>query len=187
MKPATMDAIQAPVPPPPPRPSNRMRYPPITAPTMPMMIVTTMPPGSSPGMTSLASAPAMRPTMIQKIMAVSISVPLLPRRFVYDQTCTHEVSYSKHHHRVHRYLQVFKRSGAAERRDGQDLLSSFGRFGLHVVSARCRHYRTATERGPKTPLLEGWVNRLVTYSFRFFPVTVTHEPSCRRERLSSRD
>src|SRR5215212_1348032 len=72
---------------------------------MPMMIVTTIPPGSSPGMTSLASAPAMRPTMIQKIMAVSISVPLLPRRFVYDQTCTHEVSYSKHHHRVHRYLR----------------------------------------------------------------------------------
>src|SRR5215203_3576949 len=40
----------------------------MTAPTIPMRIVTMMPPGSSPGMISLPNAPAMSPTRIQLMM-----------------------------------------------------------------------------------------------------------------------
>src|SRR5215203_3648847 len=72
MKPAMMDPIHCPVPPPAPRPSKRRMYPPTTAPTMPTMIVVITPPGSFPGKTHLASAPAISPTMIQKIIAPSI-------------------------------------------------------------------------------------------------------------------
>src|SRR5215204_3130284 len=77
MNAATMEAIHCPVPPPLPRPTSLSRNPPTTAPAMPMMIVTTIPPGSSPGMTHLASTPAISPTMIQKIIAPSIFASLL--------------------------------------------------------------------------------------------------------------
>src|SRR5215212_10951402 len=71
MIPEIIDHIHAPVAAP-PMPRKLSIQPPTTAPTMPMMIVTIIPPGSSPGIISLANAPAMRPTMIQKISAPSI-------------------------------------------------------------------------------------------------------------------
>ena len=56
-------------------PRRRRRYPsvlpmkpPITAPTMPMRMVTKMPPGSRPGVSNLAIAPAIRPRTIQAMM-----------------------------------------------------------------------------------------------------------------------
>src|SRR5918997_4150073 len=64
-----MENIHPPLPAPPPMPSRLRSQPPRTAPTMPMMIVTIIPPGSGPGMTHLARAPAMSPTMIQNIKA----------------------------------------------------------------------------------------------------------------------
>src|SRR5215217_4726574 len=73
--PEMIDHIQAPAAAPPPRPIRLRSQPPRTAPTMPMMIVTIMPPGSSPGMINLASAPAMSPTMTQNNKAVIISSP----------------------------------------------------------------------------------------------------------------
>src|SRR5919202_4374181 len=74
MIPAMIDDMK---PPPPPSPTRLRRKPPMTAPTMPRMMVTMIPPGSSPGMISLAKAPAMSPTMIQNISAVIIFSPLL--------------------------------------------------------------------------------------------------------------
>src|SRR4029450_4269211 len=55
--------------------STWARKPPRMAPTIPMMIVTMMPPGSSPGMIALAMAPAIRPRTIQPMMPI-------PRPFV---------------------------------------------------------------------------------------------------------
>src|SRR5919205_4524010 len=76
MMPAMMDQIK-PVPVA-PMPNMERRNPPITAPTMPIMIVTIMPPGSSPGMISLAKAPAISPTIIHQINApiTSLHAPL---------------------------------------------------------------------------------------------------------------
>src|SRR5829696_7603992 len=71
--PAIMEDIHPPPPAPPPMPRRLRSQPPRTAPTMPMMIVTIIPPGSGPGMIHLASAPAMSPTMIQNIKADIIS------------------------------------------------------------------------------------------------------------------
>src|SRR5829696_5002046 len=99
MKPAMMDPIHCPVPPPAPRPRKRRMYPPITAPTMPMVIVSTIPPGSSPGKTHLASAPAISPTMIQKSIAPSILLRSLlwrthmPESYNLECTRTPEGSY----------------------------------------------------------------------------------------------
>src|SRR6185503_6377531 len=45
------------------------------APTIPMMIVTMMPPGSSPGRTALAMAPASRPRTIQPMMPMGVVPP----------------------------------------------------------------------------------------------------------------
>jgi hypothetical protein len=58
--------------PPPPIPMRLARKPPTRAPAIPSMIVMIKPPGSSPGIMNLASAPAMRPTIIQKINAPNI-------------------------------------------------------------------------------------------------------------------
>src|SRR3954447_17240580 len=55
-----------------PKPRAVPSQPPITAPTMPMMIVMMMPPGSRPGMMSLATAPAIRPKMIQAIQPICV-------------------------------------------------------------------------------------------------------------------
>ena len=51
-----------------PRPMKLPRNPPTIAPTMPMRIVTKIPPGSFPGMINFARAPAMRPKRIQDKM-----------------------------------------------------------------------------------------------------------------------
>jgi len=61
-----MDQMLNPVAPVPP--SSPTTNPPMTAPTIPMRIVTMMPPGSSPGMISLPNTPAMSPTRIQLMM-----------------------------------------------------------------------------------------------------------------------
>ena len=61
--PDMMDHIQSPVAAPPARPIRLSSQPPRTAPTIPMIIVTTIPPGLSPGITAFASAPAISPTM----------------------------------------------------------------------------------------------------------------------------
>src|SRR5215204_5187290 len=63
-----MDQIR----PPPPMPMRLPRKPPTMAPAIPSRMVIIKPPGSSPGMINLASAPAIPPTMIQKINAPSI-------------------------------------------------------------------------------------------------------------------
>jgi hypothetical protein len=47
---------------------NWARKPPSSAPTIPMIIVTMMPPGSSPGRMALAIAPASRPSTIHPRM-----------------------------------------------------------------------------------------------------------------------
>src|SRR5919112_2665349 len=64
----TIDHTLNPVAPVPPKIPNTK--PPTTAPTIPIMAVTIMPPGSSPGSTSLASAPAINPTTIQLMMPI---------------------------------------------------------------------------------------------------------------------
>src|SRR5829696_1321563 len=64
----TIDHTLNPVAPVPPKIPNKK--PPTTAPTIPIMAVTIMPPGSSPGSTSLASAPAINPTTIQLMMPI---------------------------------------------------------------------------------------------------------------------
>jgi hypothetical protein len=46
------------------------RNPPSSAPTMPMIIVTMMPPGSSPGRMALAMAPASSPRTIHPMMPI---------------------------------------------------------------------------------------------------------------------
>src|SRR5829696_2187716 len=62
----TIDQMLNPVAPlPPSRPTTS---PPTTAPTIPMRVVTIIPPGSSPGIISLARAPAISPTKIQLII-----------------------------------------------------------------------------------------------------------------------
>src|SRR5215203_5864589 len=72
-----MENIHPPLPAPPPMPRRLSSHPPSTAPTIPMMMVTIIPPGSSPGSTTLASAPAISPTMIQNSNADSTSTRLL--------------------------------------------------------------------------------------------------------------
>jgi hypothetical protein len=52
--------------------------PPIKAPTIPIRTVTTMPPGSGPGMTHLARMPAISPTTIQTAMAPMLIALHLP-------------------------------------------------------------------------------------------------------------
>src|SRR5215203_3422529 len=80
----TIDHKLNPVAPVPPKIPNTK--PPTTAPTIPIMAVTIMPPGSSPGSTSLASAPAINPTTIQLMMPIfslallSEGLPLLGGR-----------------------------------------------------------------------------------------------------------
>src|SRR5918998_2787594 len=63
-----MDHMLNPVTPAPPK--MLTTNPPIKAPTIPRRIVTMIPPGSSPGMMSLPSKPAMRPTTIQVMMPI---------------------------------------------------------------------------------------------------------------------
>src|ERR671914_2002793 len=63
-----IDHTLNPVAPVPPKIPNTK--PPTTAPTIPITAVTIMPPGSSPGSTSLASAPAINPTTIQLMMPI---------------------------------------------------------------------------------------------------------------------
>src|SRR5215212_9184928 len=55
--------------------STWARKPPRMAPTIPMMIVTMMPPGSSPGRIALAMAPASRPSTIQPMMPMGVVPP----------------------------------------------------------------------------------------------------------------
>ena len=54
-------------------PTARPRKPATNEPAMPSSIVTMMPPGSLPGMNSLASAPTIRPTMSMARMCMMIS------------------------------------------------------------------------------------------------------------------
>src|SRR3954468_10577557 len=49
------------------QPAARPTQPPSSAPAMPSSIVTMIPPGSRPGITSLASAPTIRPKIIHPI------------------------------------------------------------------------------------------------------------------------
>src|SRR4029450_5760596 len=56
--------------------STWARKPPRIAPTIPTMMVTMMPPGSSPGRIALAMAPAISPSTIQPMMP-------MPRPFVF--------------------------------------------------------------------------------------------------------
>src|SRR5215210_6035626 len=84
--PAMMENTNPPLPAPPPIPRRLRSHPPRTAPTMPMMIVTIIPPGSSPGMTNFANAPAMSKTMIQNIKAdITASEHSLVVRYYYVQ------------------------------------------------------------------------------------------------------
>ena len=53
------------------RPIARPMSPPTTAPAIPSYIVTMMPPGSRPGITSLASAPTTRPITIHPITVMA--------------------------------------------------------------------------------------------------------------------
>ena len=63
--------------------STWARNPPRTAPTIPMMMVTMMPPGSSPGMIALAMAPAIRPRTIQPMIPMEW---FLPRHWTMTQS-----------------------------------------------------------------------------------------------------
>ena len=63
----------------PAKPSTPNTQPPINAPTIPIRAVTTMPPGSGPGMTHFARIPAMSPTTIQATMAPMLMALHLPR------------------------------------------------------------------------------------------------------------
>jgi hypothetical protein len=60
---------------PPPMPMRLASQPPTIAPAIPIRIVTMIPPGSSPGMISLASAPAINPMIIHPSIAI---IGLLP-------------------------------------------------------------------------------------------------------------
>src|SRR5829696_6283679 len=77
MTPAMMENIHPPLPAPAPIPRRLRSHPPRIAPIMPMMMVTIIPPGSSPGIANLASAPAISPTMIQNSNADSTLTRLL--------------------------------------------------------------------------------------------------------------
>ena len=48
------------------------RKPPRNAPTIPMRIVTMIPPGSLPGMIALAIAPAIRPSTIHAMIPIAL-------------------------------------------------------------------------------------------------------------------
>src|SRR4029079_12004863 len=57
-----------------PLPVRRLpKNPPRNAPTMPMRIVTMIPPGSFPGMIALAIAPAIKPRTIHAIIPITIA------------------------------------------------------------------------------------------------------------------
>src|SRR5215210_1110489 len=74
--------------PPLPRPSRFcVMKPPTKAPAIPSRIVTIIPPGSSPGMISLPSPPAMSPIIIQAMMPIILGIPpsLLPYGFALDR------------------------------------------------------------------------------------------------------
>src|SRR3989337_2714445 len=62
----------------PAKPSKLSTQPPIKAPTIPTRAVTTMPPGSGPGMTHFARMPATSPTTIQTTMAPMLMALHLP-------------------------------------------------------------------------------------------------------------
>src|ERR671916_3020758 len=69
-----------------PAPPKRLKTnPPTKAPTIPIRIVTMMPPGSSPGRTSFASAPAISPTIIHAIIPISSPLWKVRLRHVYPQ------------------------------------------------------------------------------------------------------
>src|SRR5829696_10083985 len=72
-----MENIHPPLPAPAPMPRMLNSQPPMTAPTMPIVMVTIIPPGSSPGITNLASAPAISPTTTQNNNAPNTSTCLL--------------------------------------------------------------------------------------------------------------
>src|SRR5918997_434775 len=57
------------LPAPPEKPRRLSTQPPMRAPTIPIRLVTIMPPGSGPGMTHFARMPAISPTTIQTMMA----------------------------------------------------------------------------------------------------------------------
>src|SRR3712207_1943606 len=76
-------------------PNTPTMSPPTTAPTIPTRIVTIMPPGSSPGTSSLASKPAMSPTTIQLMMPTYLlplarSSPLRPNSAISLDHVRHE-------------------------------------------------------------------------------------------------
>ena len=56
--------------------STWARNPPRMAPTIPMIVVTMRPPGSSPGRIALAMTPASRPSTIQPMMPMPWFLPL---------------------------------------------------------------------------------------------------------------
>src|SRR3712207_5512287 len=64
----TIDHRLNPVTPAPPK--SLTTNPPTKAPTIPRRMVTIIPPGSSPGIISLAKAPAISPTTIQAMMPI---------------------------------------------------------------------------------------------------------------------
>src|SRR5918995_7261909 len=76
-----------------PAPPNRLTTnPPTKAPTMPRRMVTIIPPGSSPGIISLAKAPAMSPTTIQAMMPIRTPFfPGLPQETSYAKIIVLEV------------------------------------------------------------------------------------------------
>jgi hypothetical protein len=62
----------------PPKPRKLSTQPPMKAPTIPIRIVTIMPPGSGPGMTHFARIPAISPMTIQTMMVPMLIVFHLP-------------------------------------------------------------------------------------------------------------
>ena len=62
----------------PEKPSRPSTQPPKKAPTIPIRTVTTMPPGSGPGMTHLARMPAISPTTIQTTMLIALHLSVYP-------------------------------------------------------------------------------------------------------------
>src|SRR5215210_7611814 len=62
----------------PEKPRRLSTQPPMKAPTIPMRIVTMMPPGSGPGMTHFARMPAISPTTIQAMIAPMLMALHLP-------------------------------------------------------------------------------------------------------------
>ena len=72
---------------PPEKPRRLSTQPPIKAPTIPIRMVTMMPPGSGPGITHFARMPAISPITIQTRMApmlIALHLPLF--RHVPDDT-----------------------------------------------------------------------------------------------------